>query len=274
MGKAVDGDNLLYRLLADLINQGGAHSQWLVQHIVADCSVWWHPKVYAECPVLLPWAVRDPLCRGSKSKGLPDEWGSPDAGGYFRDDNSLVKGLVKALNVDGPANGYMTGKRLGKGWVAAHIWRSNAGKDLATRNPLLYTFTPNLVWLPRQIAKLSDIDGGPVQSALKSISHALYRSALTDGTKHKIAEQAWSYLPDHEVGNNLVDLVNLSYFSDAEKTIAMRLKRTKEVFNALKKIKSGEVAPDKVVSGRYTSGLPLVPEEARSRLLWILEQHV
>jgi hypothetical protein len=115
MKVASDGDNLLYRLLSDLIKQGGSNSHWLIEHIVADCSVWWDPKVYAECPVLLPWAVRDPDSRGKKSKGLPDVWGSPNSAGYFRDDNSLVKGLVKALSVRGPANGYMTGQRLGLG---------------------------------------------------------------------------------------------------------------------------------------------------------------
>jgi hypothetical protein len=269
-----DGDNLLYRLLSDLIKQGGSNGQWLVEHIVADCSVWWDPKVYAECPVLLPWAVRDPKSRGNKSKGLPDEWGSPNSAGYFRDDNSLVKGLVKALSVRGPAGGYMTGQRLGLGWVAAHIWRDNSGDVLASRDPRLYTFTPNLVWLPRQIAKLSDVEGGPVQAALKSISRALYRPTQPVGAKHAIAEKAWSYLADEQNPKHAIDLERLSYFDEPEKTIAMRQKRTKEVVDALISLESGGRLTKKVVSGRYTSGLPSVSAKARNALRWELEQHL
>ena len=269
-----DGDNLLYRLLSDLIKQGGSNGQWLVEHIVADCSVWWDPKVYAECPVLLPWAVRDPKSRGNKSKGLPDEWGSPNSAGYFRDDNSLVKGMVKALSVRGPANGYMTGQRLGLGWVAAHIWRDNSGDVLASRDPRLYTFTPNLVWLPRQIAKLSDIEGGPVQSALKSISRALYGPTRLEGAKHAIAENAWKYLPEQPSLSKPIDLARLSYFDEPEKTISMRQKRTKEVIDALVSLEAGSKLSKKVVSGRYTTGLPNVSAKARSTLRWELEQHL
>lgn len=269
-----DGDNLLYRLLSDLIKQGGSNGQWLVEHIVADCSVWWDPKVYTECPILIPWSVRDPKCRGNKSKGLPDEWGSPNAAGYFRDDNSLVKSLVKALSVRGPANGYMTGRRLGLGWVAAHIWRDNSGDVLASRDPRLYTFTPNLVWLPRQIAKLSDVEGGPVQAALKSISRALYRPSQLVGAKHSIAERAWGYLTDENQPDFAIDLGRLSFFDDSERTIKMRQKRTKEVVDALITLEAGGELRKKVVSGRYTTGLRSVSAKALTALRWELEQHL
>jgi hypothetical protein len=270
----INGDNLLYRLLTDLIRQGGSNGQWLVDHIVADCSVWWDPNVYAECPVLLPWAVRDPSCRGNKAKGLPDEWGAPNKDGYFLDDNSLVKGLVKALGVRGPTGSYMAGKRLGQGWVAAHIWRDNEGDVLASRDPLLYTFTPNLVWLPRQIAKLSDVEGGPIQSALKSISYALYRPTNLSGSRHEIAERAWSYLPNQLSAGSQIDLRRLSFFAEPEKTIAMRKRRTKQVIDALTSIDAGSELNQKVVSSRYTEGLSNVSKPSRKKLLWELERHI
>ena len=269
-----DGDNLLYRLLTDLIKQGGANGQWLVEHIVADCSVWWDPMVYVECPVLLPWAVRDPKCRGNRAQNLPDQWGSPNGAGYFRDDNSLVKGLVKSLEVGGPTNGYMTNQRLGHGWVAAHIWRDNSGDVLASRDPRLYTFTPNLVWLPRQIAKLSDVEGGPVQSALKTISVALYRNKTVTGLKHAIAEQAWSYLTCEPAPASSIDLDRLSFFRNPEATIKMRRKRTSEVVDGLKSIATGTVQLQKIVSRRYTEGLPNVSPQSRQKLQWELERHI
>lgn len=224
--------------------------------------------------MLLPWAVRDPKCRGNKSKGLPDQWGAPNHQGLFRDDNSLVKGLVKSLVVRGPANGYMTGQRLGQGWVAAHIWRDNAGDVLASRDPRLYTFTPNLVWLPRQIAKLSDVEGSPVQSALKSISRALYRSTQLEGAKHAIAEGAWEYLPEQPNLDSPIDLARLSFFDEPEKTISMRQKRTREVVDALTSLEAGATLTKKVVSGRYTAGLPSVSAKARKTLRWELERHL
>ena len=270
---SVNGDNLLYRLLTDLIRQGGTHSQWLVEHIVADCSVWWDPAMYKRCPVLLPWAVRDPKCRGNKQKGVPDEWGAPNTGGYFRDDNSLIKGLVKALDVVGPKNGYMTGKRLASGWVAAHIWRENKGEELASRDPNLYSFAPNLVWLPRQIAKLSDVEGGPVQVALKSISYSLYRDVAMAGSRKRIAEKSWSYLNTPELVNS-INLSKLSYFGGVEQTLKTRHRRTASVISALEAIDNGEQLPSKIVSRRYSEGLPAVGLDARRKLIWQLKSHL
>lgn len=269
----VDGDNLLYHLLTDLIRQGGSNGQWLVDHIVADCSVWWDPKVYAECPVLLPWAVRDPKCRGNKSKALPDEWGAPNASGYFRDDNSLVKGLVKSLEVRGPRGGYMTGRRLGKGWVAAHIWRDNDGDTLASRDPRLYTFVPNLVWLPRQIAKLSDIEGGPVQTALKSISFSLYRNAQASPSRHQVAEQSWGYL-SAPPSISAVDESRLSFFGGTSETVKARSGRTSEVILALETLEKGGKFGSKVISTRYSDGLPSISPASRQKLLWELRRHI
>jgi len=273
MPSLVDGDNLLYRLLTDLIKQGGSNGQWLVDHIVADCSVWFDPAVYTECPILLPWAVRDPKCRGNRLKGLPDEWGAPNDKGYFRDDNSLVKGLVKALRIRGPQNGYMTGRRLGRGWVAAHIWRDNDGDSLASRDPLLYTFVPNLVWLPRQLAKLSDIEDGPVQTALKSISFALYRGSRVSGSRHQIAERSWAYLPMPPLSSAIVES-RLSFFDDAATTIRLRTKRTIEVVSALEAISRGEELNTKILSSRYSSGLSSIDAAARQKLIWELKRHI
>jgi len=271
--RRVDGDNLLYRLLTDLIKQGGANGQWLIDHIVADCSVWWDPQVYAECPVLLPWAVRDPKCRGNKKKGLPDEWGAPNTDGYFRDDNSLVKALVKSLQVRGPSTGYMTGSRLGKGWVAAHIWRENDGESLASRDPRLYTFVPNLVWLPRQIAKLSDIEGGPVQAALKSISFLLYRDAPVARSRREIAEQSWKYLPT-PTSVSTIEKDALSFFTSPDVTIGTRIDRTNDVVAALEAAAKGEMAQDKAVSTRYSNGLASMEPGTRQKLIWELKRHI
>src|SRR5207248_16566 len=105
-------------------------------------------------------AVRDPLCRGNKTKGLPDEWSAPDANGYFRDDNTLVKGLPRSLSISSPESSRVYGSApIGNGFVSSHVWRMLRSGEYASRNPLTYSFVPNLVWLPGQVAALTDREG-------------------------------------------------------------------------------------------------------------------
>jgi len=54
----------------------------------------------------------------------------------------------------------------------------------------------------------------------------------------------------------------------------MRQKRTKEVVDALISLEAGGKLTKKVVSGRYTTGLPSVSAKARGTLRWELEQHL
>lgn len=122
--------------------------------------------------VILPFAVRDPSCRKNKMTGQ-DEWASPNSRGLLRDDNSLVKGIIKSMPVISNGNLYKD-ITLGNGFVASHIWRktSHASSDaeLASRNPWLNTFIPNLVWLPKQISKMTDRKDGWAQQYVIYIS--------------------------------------------------------------------------------------------------------
>src|SRR5688572_17571169 len=97
-------------------------------------AVWFPVEVYAALPVLLPWVVRDPSCRGSRKNGVvvrPDQWSAPNELGYLRDDNSLVKGLPRALTIRGPKDAHLDGRRLGTEFVASHIWRQTSAEGLA-----------------------------------------------------------------------------------------------------------------------------------------------
>ena len=77
--------------------------------LVVSLGIWLDPRVYRELPLLVPYAVRDPHSR-EKSTGLPDAWGSPNEHGYFRDDNSLVKGVPRALHVASPTRSMTVGE--------------------------------------------------------------------------------------------------------------------------------------------------------------------
>ena len=83
--KRVRGDDLLYRFFRDVLADHPEIFVRVPQMLVSAMGIWLPLDVYAELPVLLPWVVRDPKCRGSKAQGIPDAWSSPDENGYGHD---------------------------------------------------------------------------------------------------------------------------------------------------------------------------------------------
>ena len=165
----VDGNNILYHYLQkDLYESDVWLFQMLSAKLVASLGIWFHPETYQQLPIILPFVVRDPSCRKRKENET-EAWGSPNDMGYLRDDNSLVKSLPKSLQIISPKQFLYQEKKIGNGFVASHVWRkinnSVVDADLASRDPLLNTFIPNLVWLPAQVSKLSDREGDFTQDA-------------------------------------------------------------------------------------------------------------
>lgn len=102
--RRVAGNHLLYHYLEkDLEESDIWLFQMLAARLLSDLGIWFAPSHYARCPILLPFALRDPDCR-PRSPGCPDEWGSPSGQGYFRDDNSHVKGLPRRARLARPTN--------------------------------------------------------------------------------------------------------------------------------------------------------------------------
>lgn len=168
----------------------------LAARLISTLGVWMHPDVYERLPILVPYAVRDPLVRGNKAKGISDSWGAPNDAGYFRDDNSLVKGLPRSLEIDGPSRGPYRGARIGTGFVAAHVWRTlTDGAGLSARNPATYSFVPNLVWLPGEIAALTDREGSFAQLYVQALAQKVYRHRTVAPRLAPVVEHAWSLLP-------------------------------------------------------------------------------
>ena len=264
--RIVHGDDLLYRFFQEALRSEPELFAAVPQMLVRTLAIWMPLETYKEWPVLLPWVVRDPRCRGNARKGVADEWSAPDERGYLRDDNSLVKSLPRALQVRGPRGSHVHGARMGSEFVASHIWREVCAERLASRIPLLNSFLPNLVWLPGQIAKLSDREGGVIQQTLQATAWGIYRNAPVTAHLRPVAEEAWSLIPEPEVSVGDVDLASLNWFVPTPGFYRTRLARLQSVVAALQAIDEGQTLPDRVVTTRYAAGLPTVAPSARADL--------
>jgi hypothetical protein len=267
-GKAnrIDTNNLFYHYLQkELLNRDIWLFQMLISRMIIDLGIWLHPAVYQRFPIVLPFAVRDPLSRGSKKLGLPDAWGAPNSEGYFRDDNSLIKGLPRALPVTSCRKAF-SNKKVGPGFVAAHVWRELGSGELASRNPLTYSFVPNVVWLPTEVAALTDREGSFAQTYVQAIAHKIYRGHSVVPALTGIAEQCWSLLPTPTAipEQGLPDVAALNYFVPNETWAKTRLETILSVAGALGHVRQGKPVTGKVVSSRYGDGLQhLKPSNVR-----------
>ena len=91
------------------------------------------------------------------------------------------------------------------------------GSD-APKHRLTYSFAPNLVWLPAQLAKLSDREDSHVQTLLQALSRRIYQPLELQPALGEIVEPIWDQLPertDPDVGN-LPDIGTLNYFAANE----------------------------------------------------------
>jgi hypothetical protein len=273
----IQGNDLLYHYFQKtLLQEDPERFRDVITGLVVALGIWLPPIAYRRFPLLVPYAIRDPSCRGDRRRQVPDEWGAPDAQGRFRDDNSLIKGIPRSLVVENVENKLVNGKRLGTGFVAAHVWRRLSDGSDAPRDRRTYSFLPNLIWLPNQLAKLSDREDGFVQILLQALSTKLYRSLCLTPRLAAIVEPIWNRLPvgGESVMPALPDVARLNYFRFDERWLARR-RRTLEVVHAAL-VRAGEGSPPaaKVVASRYGSGLAQLQPSAVAGLRDAISEYV
>ncbi|MBI5101565.1 MAG: hypothetical protein HZB33_07015 [Nitrospirae bacterium] len=262
MKMVVDGNHILYHYLEkDLRDRDVWLFQMLASRLFTALGIWFSPRTYVECPILLPFAVRDPACRKRKPTDV-EAWGAPNAEGYFRDDNSLVKALPKGLPISAPANPIYQGKTIGEGFVASHVWREIRGANvtLSSRDPDTNSFIPNLVWLPKQVAKLTDREGSFAQVYLQALSVKIYRHEVVGEPSAARAARAWEKLP-LPLGipeNGLPNVSELAFYEHRNSFVDKRRAAIQAVVDAVHAISRGKAVTRKVISSRYTEGLPKV----------------
>jgi len=157
-------------------------------------AIWVPTATYAVTPWLAPYAIRkirlrvEPHAPGE----VRDLWGTPTNEGYFTDDNSLIKPTVLRRPLAQAALGPYGTSPVSKGLVCCHVWAGT------TTDPLLFSFIPNLVWLPADLARLSDAHSTapphPLHDVLKEVSQQRYRSVVSSADPRRV-ESAWNLLP-------------------------------------------------------------------------------
>ena len=149
-------------------------------------------------------------------------------------------------------------KKLGRGFTACHVWRQVRNSDaLASRDPRTNSFVPNLVWLPTQLAKLSDREDSFVQGFLQSISRKVYRNVEPAEPLKIHAECAWSLLPEdrNELEIGIPDPSQLNYLVPNKKFFKYRMQRTADVVDLISSRLEGSSPTRQIAKGRYFEGL-------------------
>lgn len=217
--------------------------------LVKRYAVWIPIDVYRKSPWIAPYARRCTRIREDERVGGEerDMWGFPDKRGYFTDDNSLIKQIHKGKRVL-PAGGPYGEMKLSSGMICCHVWAGT------TKNPLLFSFVPNLVWLPKSLAPLSDNHESdaphPAHEYLKGISVSRFSTELVEVGTPRVA-RAWSELGYEQVVP-IPELVN--ELSDANKLVKLSTGRVLRLIKFLEAALYGSKPPTRF-SKRYHAGI-------------------
>lgn len=217
--------------------------------LVSRYAVWIPVTTYVKTPWLAPYAVRrsrnrvDHRAPGEKR----DLWGFPDENGYFTDDNSLIKQVHKGKTVEPSGQPYQS-LSLSSGMVCCHVWAGT------TQSPLLFSFVPNLVWLPKSLAPLSDNhvegDAHPVHDYLKGVSLQRYAGCKVENGLAR-AVSSWALLDCEDVESITEPSIELSH---PEKLVTLARDRVTRMTNFLEPLVEGGERP-KRFSRRYHAGV-------------------
>lgn len=216
--------------------------------IALKFAIWPSVATYIATPWFAPFAIRrsrvrvEPNAPGAKR----DLWGLPNESGYFTDDNSLIKGLILNRSLSPETNPYC-GSRITRGVVCCHIWSGT------TTSPLLFSFVPNLVWLPKSLASYSDAHSvakpHPIHNALKQISIERYGSIV----RNRRVESAWQLLEPPALLS--LKRTTQTEIADGGKISDLVKKRVKKMTDFLEATLDADSEMPRRFSKRYHAGI-------------------
>jgi hypothetical protein len=258
--ESADGQNIIYHYIQkSLTTEEDEFTKELIRHLLLNLSIWIPTSFFIRLPIILPYVVRDNSCRIKTVNGH-DEWGSANSKGFLRDDNSLLKGIVRSFPIDSKTIPAYNGKKLGNGFVASHIWGKVTVDNnclISSRHYMLNSFVPNLVWLPVQISKLTDRDGSYAQRVLQKMSCQIYKNVALPSELQKI----WNFLPcPKSLPEISFNLEQINYFDVSNEWLNKRIKGLISEINSIISIDNNkDVSMTKVKSSRYLPKLKEIP---------------
>lgn len=230
----------------------------LVEVLMTRLGIWWSVEAYEVMPIMTPWCVRDRSCRYDQG---PESWGAPRADGFMRDDNSIIKKLPLPVAVSAPAGHPYAGRRPLRGFTACHIWRDLPEGRVAGEDPWLYSFMPNLVWLPSWLAPLTDRQDSRAQALLQHASKERFRGAMVDPHVRVYADYCWSQLPMPPPGPAL-DTSGPAEFQPDKAFFDRRIASLTKVVGGCDHVLAHGTTGKKLICTRYTEGLPKLSVDA------------
>ena len=243
--ETINGENIIYHILQKRIIQSEDFDssnppdniKFLIEQLLLGGGIWFRPATYQEIPVLLPYVVRDPKCRKKNPATGKDSRGIANDQGLMPDDNSSIKGIPNSLMIE--SNLPELRGRKGIGFVASHIWRKLQTKNiLASHWERTNSFIPNLVWLPKQLSKLTDREGSYAQRFVQHISGLLYRDITLP---NPMLNNIWNELNNPNIEPvSVIDLNDLNYFEHNEKWVTKRKGCLKEELQSILYILDGK----------------------------------
>ncbi|MDF2502431.1 MAG: hypothetical protein K0Q77_3145 [Anaerosporomusa subterranea] len=270
--KTVDGENIIYFFFNNLQNnldEEDDFSKRLIEKLLIDLSVWIPVDSYKALPIMLPYVVRDASCRIKREGMDRDEWGTANDEGFLRDDNSLVKSIVKSFRINSPKIKNYKNAKIGTGFVASHIWRElkiGKGITLASTFHMTNTFIPNLVWLPKQISKLTDREGSYAQKLLQTMSYKIYNEKVAE---EQTISEIWSFLENPALPVDF-DVKNLSYFNVPNEWVMKKRNTLKKEFGSIRQALEGRNLENKKVKcSQYLPTLCSTNNDKSDFLAWL-----
>lgn len=252
----------------------------IIKALIDNLGIWLPEEYYKKLPVVRPYVIRDPTCRIRVEGNLHDEWSKPNDKGYLRDDNSLIKSIVKSMAILRWPIMIPEQAKISGGFTASHVWRKDVdyetGDDFVSRSPDLNSFVPNLVWLPTEVSKMTDREGWFAQRYIQAISIGMFKEVKLPRSIGGIVRKIWAQLPEPgDLGVSLPDIEKLPRFEMKDILVKNKVRDVNVVAKFIDKILQNSALPTGrgAVTTRYSQYLPKVDIDSLKDLFERLENY-
>ncbi len=199
-----------------------------LKDLVQNCGVWVDNKDKIKLPIAYPGSVR-------KHAGMGN-FKSMDERGFKFDQNPINNLRGQRIQGSSPYKA----RKIGPGFEACHIWYDT------TKAPPIFTFIPNIVWLPQIVARLSDkfqsVENVFFPALLKRISYEIYERR---NSRDVLLEGCWEGMEEGRGPSALDDFKpskenTINAFSLKEKIIKETNNRILRILENIKAFKNQE----------------------------------